>query len=63
MFMNIVQATSQRDPEVHATRHDPKIYPRTKFRIPTSNYIQTICSGLTLLELKPEVRVKVTWKQ
>ena len=22
------------------TRHDPKIYPHTKFRIPTSNYIQ-----------------------
>ena len=40
-----VQATCQRDPEVYATCHDPKIYPRTKFRIPTSNYIQ-ICSEL-----------------
>ena len=29
------------------TRHDPKIYPHTKFRIPTSNYIQ-ICSELNL---------------
>ena len=26
---------------------DPKIYPHTKFGIPTSNYIQ-ICSGLDL---------------
>ena len=29
------------------TRHDPKIYPHTKLRIPTSNYIQ-ICSELDL---------------
>ena len=35
------------DPEVYAARHDPKIYPHTKFRIPTSNYIQ-ICSELDL---------------
>ena len=42
-----VQATCQRDPDVYATRHDPKIYPHTKFRIPTSNYIQ-ICSELDL---------------
>ena len=35
-----VQASCQRDPEVYATCHDPKIYPHTKFRIPTSNYIQ-----------------------
>ena len=42
-----VQASCQRDPEVYATRHDPKIYPDTKFGIPTSNYIQ-ICSGLDL---------------
>ena len=27
--------------------HDPKIYPHTKFGIPTSNYAQ-ICSGLDL---------------
>ena len=40
-----VQATCQRDPEVYATRHNLKIYPHTKFRIPTSNYIQ-ICSEL-----------------
>ena len=42
-----VQATCQRDPEVYSTRHDPKIYPYTKFRIPTSNYIQ-ISSELDL---------------
>ena len=41
-----VQATCQIDPEVYATRH-PKIYPPTKFKIPTSNYIQ-ICSELDL---------------
>ena len=28
---------------MYATRHDPKMYPHTKFRIPTSNYTQ-ICS-------------------
>ena len=32
---------------MYATRHDPKIYPHIKFRIPTSNYIQ-ICSELDL---------------
>ena len=32
---------------MYATRHDPKIYPHTKFRISTSNYIQ-ICSELDL---------------
>ena len=42
-----VQATCQRDPVVYATCHDPKIYPHTKFGIPTPNYIQ-ICSGLDL---------------
>ena len=42
-----VQATCQRDQEVYATCHDPKIYPHTKFRIPTSYYIQ-ICSELDL---------------
>ena len=42
-----VQATCQRDPEVYTKCHDPKIYPHTKFGIPTSNYIQ-ICSGLDL---------------
>ena len=49
-FINAyVQATYQRDPEVYATCHDPKIYPHTKFStcIPTSNYIQ-ICSELDL---------------
>ena len=54
-----VQATCQRDPEVYATCHDPKIYPH----IPTSNYIQ-ICSGLDLAgtdTVKPEVKVTVTW--
>ena len=42
-----VQATCQRDPEVYVTCHDLKIYPHTKFGIPTSNYIQK-CSGLNL---------------
>ena len=42
-----VQITCQRDQEVYATCHDTKIYPHTKFGIPTSNYIQ-ICSGLDL---------------
>ena len=42
-----IHATRQRDPEVYATRHDPKISPHTKFGIPPSNYIQ-ICSGLDL---------------
>ena len=32
---------------MYATRHDPKVYPNTKFGILTSNYIQ-ICSGLDL---------------
>ena len=32
---------------MYATRHGPKIYPHTNFRIPTSNYIQ-FCSGLDL---------------
>ena len=32
---------------MYATRHDPKIYPHTKFRIPTSNYIQ-VCSEIDL---------------
>ena len=32
---------------MYTTRHDTKIYPQTKFRIPTSNYIQ-ICSELNL---------------
>ena len=30
-----VQAIYQRDPEVYATCHDPKIYHHTKFGIPT----------------------------
>ena len=46
-----VLATCQRDPEVYATCHDPKIYHHTKFGIPTSNYIQ-ICFGLDLARTK-----------
>ena len=42
-----VEATSQRDPKVYATCHDPKIYPHIKFGIPTSNCIQ-ICSLLDI---------------
>ena len=53
----IVQATRQRDPEVYATCHDPKIYPHTKFGIPTSNYIQ-ICSGLDLASNETHVRIQ-----
>ena len=41
------QATCHIDQEVYATRHDPKIYPHTKFRILTSNYKQ-ICFELDL---------------
>ena len=48
-----VQVTCQIDPEVYATCHDPKIYPHTKFGIPTSNYIQ-MCSWLDLA--RTEVR-------
>ena len=57
-----VQATCQRDPEVYTTCHDPKIYPHTKFGIPTS-IIYTYALGSTLLELKPEVKVIVTWNE
>ena len=53
-----VQATCQRDPEVYATQHDPKIYPHTKFRIPTSNYIQ-ICPELYLA--RTETRRRGQW--
>ena len=42
-----VQATCQTGTEVYASCHDSKIYPHTKFGIPTSNYIQT-CSGFDL---------------
>ena len=42
-----VQATCQRDPKVYVICNDPKLYPQTKFGIPTSNYIQ-ICSGLDI---------------
>ena len=45
-----VQATCQRDPEVYASRHDPK-YILTKFGISTSSYIQ-ICSGLDLARIE-----------
>ena len=56
-----VQATCQIDPEVYATRQDPKIYPHTKFRIlPQIIYRYALSS--TLLELKPEVKVTVTRK-
>ena len=44
---HLLFSTCQFDPEVYATRYDPKIYPHTKFRIPTSNYIQ-ISSELDL---------------
>ena len=53
-----VQAICQIDPEVYATCHDPKIYPHTKFRIPTSNYIQ-ISSELDLA--RTETRGQGQW--
>ena len=46
-----VQATCQRDQEVYATCLERKIYPHTKFGIPSSNYIR-ICSGLDLAETR-----------
>ena len=46
-----VHATCQGDPEVYVTCYDPKIYPHTKFRIPTSNYIH-ICSERDLARTK-----------
>ena len=46
---------------MYATRHDPKIYPHTKFRmLPQIIYRYALSS--TMLELKPEVKVTVTWK-
>ena len=62
MFMYLYKL-HVKDPEVYATCHDPKIYPHTKFGIPTSNYIYRYALGSTLLELKPEVKVTVTWNQ
>ena len=47
LHVNLTQKSCQFDPEVYMTRHDPKIYPHTKFRIPSSNYIQ-ISSELDL---------------
>ena len=44
---HLLFSACQFDPKVYATRHDPKIYPHTKFRSPTSNYIQ-ISSELDL---------------
>ena len=57
-----VQATYQRDPEVYATCHDPKIYPHTKFStfVFLPQIIHRYALSLTLLELKPEVKVTVT---
>ena len=56
-----VQATCQIDPEVYATRHDPKINPHTNLGfLPQIIYRYAVSS--TLLEQKPEVKVTVTWK-
>ena len=57
-----VQATSQRDPEVYASYHDPKyiLTPNLGF-LPQIIYRYAL--GSTLLELKPEVKVTVTWNQ
>ena len=60
-----VQATCQRDPEVYATCHDPKIYPEED--APNLGFLPQIiyryALGSTLLELKPEFKVTVTWNQ
>ena len=58
---HLLFSTCQFDPEVYATRHDPKIYLHTKFRIPTSNYIQ-ISSELDLARTETRGKVTVTWK-
>ena len=57
-----VQVTCPRDPEMYAACHDHKIYLHTKFGIPTSN-LYRYALGLTVLELKPEVKDTVSWKQ
>ena len=41
---------------------NPKIYPHTKFGIPTSNYIQ-ICSGLDLARTETRGQGHSDWKQ
>ena len=56
-----VQATCQRNPEVYATCKASKILTPNKGFLPQIIYRYTLCS--TLLELKPEVKVTVTWKQ
>ena len=56
-----VQATCQRDPEVYATCHDPKIYILTPNLGFLPQIIYRYALGSTLLELKPEVKVTVTW--
>ena len=56
-----VQATCQIDQEVYATRHDPNIYPHTKFKIPTSNYMQ-ICSELDLARTETRGQGHSDWK-
>ena len=57
-----VQAACQRDPEVYATRHDPKyiLTPNLGF-LPQIIYRYALSS--TFLELKPEVKVTVTLNQ
>ena len=56
-----VQATCQRDPEVYLTCHDPKILTQNLGFL--LQIIHRYALGSTLLELKQEVKVTVTWKQ
>ena len=56
-----VQATCQRDPEVYATCKAPKILTPNLGFLPQIIYRYAL--GSTLLELKPEAKVTVTWKQ
>ena len=60
--MNLLQATCQRDPEVYRHTMIPKyiLAPNLGF-LPQIIYIYALSS--TLLELKPEVKVTVTWKK
>ena len=57
-----VQATHQRDPEVYANTMIPKYILTPNLGI-LPQIIYRYALGSTLLELKPEVKVTVTWNQ
>ena len=58
-----VKVTCQRDPEVYAACHDHKIYLHTPNLEFLPQIVYRYALGLTLLELKPEVKDTVSWKQ